>query len=425
MADMKTFSLRSLVITLVASLFIFFVYIQANLFNSVSSYLLKEFQITAGQLGQLSSYYFAINVILLFPAGMLLDRFSPYKIILLSMTIGILGTVIFSFSHTFSMLVVSRIFVGLSGVACFLASLKIASRWLPPQRMALAAGLIITMAMLGGIVAQTPFALLTDSIGWRYTSLIDAVFGAIIMIIIAIFVRDFPPGNEEIIKKQRKELSKIPFLKMFKHVVLNPQNIFGGLFIALLNLPAFLLGGMWGGLYLMQAHNLTHARASLVNSMLFLGLIIGSPLAGWISDHCGRRRMPMIFSALVVLLISIVIVYASNLSFAALLSLFFLLGMIMGSQVIGYPLITESNTVTLSGTATGLASMFIVSAGFTQLLFGWLLGLHWQHVMVNGEPIYSLSDYRLAMLILPVSFFIALISALCCKETYCIGKNEY
>jgi MFS family permease len=424
MLDRKMSALRPWVVTLTAFLFTFFVYIQANLFNSVSVYLLKEFNLTATQLGRLSSYYFVINVLFLFPAGILLDRFSPYKIILFSMLSGIIGTIIFSISHTFPILIVSRVFVGISGISCFVACLKIASRWFPPHRMALMAGLLVTMAMLGGMIAQTPFALLTDAIGWRNTSLIDAGIGVLIMLVIAILVRDFPPGNEEIIARQKQELSKTSFFTMLKKVALNPQNIFGGLFIALLNLPAFLLGAMWGGLYLIQARGLTYAQSSLVNSMLFLGLIIGSPLSGWLSDNCGRRKMPMIFGALAALLISIIIIFAPSLSFVTLLLLFFSLGMFMGIQIIGYPLISESNATTLTGTATGLASVFIVSAGFTQLLFGWLLGLHWQHTMVNGAPIYAVSDYRLAMLILPAGFLIALVSALLCKETYCSRKNE-
>lgn len=424
MADKTASFVRAWIVVLVASLFFFFVYVQATLFNSISSYLLKEFHLTAGQLGQLSSCYFIMNVILLFPAGILLDRFSPYKIILFSMSIGILGTLLFSFATSFAMLVFSRILIGVFGASCFLSCIKIASRWFPPQRMALVSGVIVTMAMLGGIAAQTPFVLLTQHIGWRDALRVSAVLGVIITIFIAIFVRDYPSESKETIEKQHNELSNMGFLKTLKKVILNPQNVLSGLFIALTNVPVFLLGAMWGNLYLVQAHKLTSAQASIVSSVLFFGLIIGSPLAGFISDRCCRRRMPMIFGAILSFIVALAIVYIPTLSFAGLFLLFFLLGIVISSQIIGYPLIAESNTSSLTGTAIGLASIFILSMGFTQILFGWLLGFHWQHVLQNGEPIYAASDYSLAMLILPIGFFIALLAALLCKETYCVGKKE-
>lgn len=422
MANIKIPSLRAWVVTLTAALFFFFVYIQVNLFNAVNPYLLKEFHLTASQLGQFSSYYFIINVALLFPVGILLDRFSPYKVTLLSMIIGVIGTFIFSFANSYSMLVTSRVMMGLCGTPCFLACIKIASRWFPTQRMALVTGSIVTMAMLGGIVAQVPFTLLTDHIGWRHALLVDAGIGILITALIAILVRDYPPESKEAIKKQQNQLSGMGFFHSLGKVVLNPQNILGGLFISFTNLPVFILGAMWGSMYFVQAHNLTRAQASFITSMLFLGLIIGSPFAGWISDRLKRRRMPMIVGAAASLIIMLVIMYVPNLSFIMFLALFLLLGIVISSQIIGYPLITESNPMSLTGTAIGLASIFILALGMTQSLFGWLLGLHWNHVMVNGNPIYAASDYKLAMLILPIGFAIGLLSAILCKETHGVGK---
>jgi len=418
-------SSRAWLVTLTAALFFFFVYIQINLFNAINPYLLKEFNLTAAQLGQFSSYYFIINVALLFPAGMLLDRVSPYKIILISMITGILGTLVFSFANSFSMLIVSRIMIGLCGTCCFLGCIKIASRWFPPQRMALVTGLVVTMAMLGGIMAQVPFTLLTDHMGWRNALLVDAGIGVLITLLIVVFVRDYPPGSKAMIEKQASQLSNMSFFKLLGKVVANPQNIFSGLFISLVNLPVFIIGAMWGSMYFVQAHNLTRAQATFITSMLFFGLIIGSPLFGWISDYLKKRRLPMIVGAAASLAVMLVIMYIPHLSFTMFLILFFVLGVLIGSQIIGYPLIAESNSMFLTGAATGLASIFILGMGMTQSLFGWLLGLNWDHTVINGgEPIYAVSDYNLAMLILPVGFAIGLIAALLCKETNCISKKE-
>jgi hypothetical protein len=45
--------------------------------------------------------------------------------------------------------------------------------------MALVVGVVVTMAMVGGILAQTPLALLTQNIGWRMAMQLVVAFGAV------------------------------------------------------------------------------------------------------------------------------------------------------------------------------------------------------------------------------------------------------
>ena len=108
-----------------------------------------------------------------------------------------------------------------------------------------------------------------------------------------------------------------------------------------------------------------------------------------------------------------------HLSLPGFIIFFFLLGFIISMQVIGYPLVVESNPPSLTGTGTGLASTLIMAGGFTQALFGWLMDLHWKHLIVKGQPVYASTDYHLAMLIMPIAFVLALIVALLAKETHC------
>ena len=68
------------VVTLTASLFFFYEFIQMNLFNAINEQLREAFHLDAVQLGQLFSMYFYANFLCLFPAGNLLDRYSTTKI---------------------------------------------------------------------------------------------------------------------------------------------------------------------------------------------------------------------------------------------------------------------------------------------------------------------------------------------------------
>lgn len=193
---------RAWFVVLTAGLFFFYEFIQMNLFDAISGSLIHEFGITASSLGQLSSYYFIANVLFLFPAGILLDRYSTRIVILVSMGVCVMGTTLLSFAPNFHWAIISRFFTGIGSAFCFLSAIRLASRWFEPKHMALVTGLLVTMAMLGGMLAQTPMSILVSMFSWRETLLIDALMGIILMLFIASVVRDYPQGSAELVKVQ-------------------------------------------------------------------------------------------------------------------------------------------------------------------------------------------------------------------------------
>ncbi|MDA8561779.1 MFS transporter [Gammaproteobacteria bacterium] len=285
-------------------------------------------------------------------------------------------------------------------------------------------GLVVTMAMLGGLVAQTPLALLSNWIGWKYAVLMDAGLGIIIFIAIALVVQDYPPEHHEKHAADKAHLQSLGFFKSIGLVILNPQNWYGGIYTALMNLPVFLLGALWGIHYLMQAHNLTLMQGSYATTLFFVGIILGSPFFGWMSDHIGRRVLPMMLGAVLSLSVMLILLFLPNLSFVSILFLFFLVGFITSSQVLSYPTVAELNPTSLTSTAVSIVSTVIMLSGVIfQPLFGLAMQWHWDHKVIDGAPIYSSSDMLNAMLIMPIAFVVALIVTCLIKETFCKLKE--
>src|SRR5687768_17541969 len=109
----KSATLQSWVVVLSASLFFFYEFIQMNLFNSIAPTLLTSFNIDAAKLGDLSSFYFIANVVFLFVAGTLLDRSATKNIILTALGICIIGTALFSYTHSFAWACFFRFLTGI------------------------------------------------------------------------------------------------------------------------------------------------------------------------------------------------------------------------------------------------------------------------------------------------------------------------
>lgn len=399
-----------------AGLFFLYEFFQLNLFDVINQPLRDEFNIDAGQLSWMSSAYVWANVLFLLPAGMILDRFSTRKVILIAMAVCVLGTLGFALTHVFVLAAFFHSLTGIGNAFCFLSCVVLVSRWFPPRRQALVIGCVVTMAFIGGMMAHTPLAYLSHHYGWRIALLIDAAVGALIFVWIFIVVKDRPPTDvlTDAVVKQAKPSG-------FLNVLANRQTWLAGLYTSCLNLPIMVLCALWGASYLQEVHQLGAIAASNVVSLIFMGSILGCPLVGWLSDSMGRRKPLMIAGGVATLLTVIPLFIGVALSEHVLSLLFFALGLFTSTQVIAYPLVAESNRPENTGVATGMASVIIMGGGGVgQVLFGLLMREHAGRLTQH----YSVADFQSAMWIFPIATIIALIAILLTRETYCERLNR-
>lgn len=404
-------------VCLTASLFFFYEFIQMHMFNAISNGLMQAFSLNATGLGKLSASYFCSNIVFLIPAAMILDRFSTRRIVLIALTICILGTYAFAWANSLWLAVICRALTGVGSAFCFLSCIRLASRWFAEKRMALISSLIVTMAMLGGVVAQAPLTLLTQFFGWRIALTIDALVGLIILILIALIVQDYPAQLREQYLVNRQQLHLLGYWHSLRLSYLRWQNWLCGIYTSLMNLPIFLLGGIWGGLYLTHVHKFSTQDASYITSMLFIGTIIGSPTMGWLSDRMASRKLPMRVGAIMAFMLIIMLIYMGTIKFFPMLFLFFALGFITSAQIISYPLVAESNTKLLTATAVSVVSISAISGGaIFEPFFGWLVDMHHHLVTGNNLTGYSSGDFQFALWLFPITFAIAIAVSLLIKE---------
>ncbi|MCD6045217.1 MAG: Transporter, superfamily [Gammaproteobacteria bacterium] len=416
--------LRSWLVCLSAASFFLYEFIQMLCLNSMNSDVRADFHISATELGWLSSVYFISNVLFLFPAGQLIDRYSVKRLILIFMALCITGTVLFSQTTDFGLALFFRFITGIGSAFCFLCSMRLASRWFLPHRMALISGSIVTMAMLGGWIAQAPFAALVSLVGWRHALLFDAAFGVLLWLSILLIVREYPPEELRTYESDHNQLHRLGWLNSMKKAYGRKQNWLCGIYTDFMNLPIFLLGGLWGGLYLMQIQHLPKTMATHVAGMLFFGTIIGAPLVGYISDKLSSRKLPMWIGAIVSLMLILMLIYL-QLDATTLSVIFFLLGLSTSTQVLSYPTVTESNPHALTAMSVSVVSFCVISGGaMFEPLFGWLMDLKWSHTITNGLSVYSNTDLYRGLLIMPVAFILAGLMLFGIRETFCKMFNE-
>lgn len=409
---------KSWLVVFSGALLFFYSFLQLNILNPITDLLMKDFKLDPSGIGWLSSMYFFANFVFLFPAGLILDRLSCKKWIMIAMAFAVISMFGFAFSYNVPSAGIFRFFSGVGGAFSFIGAVRLASRWFSPKKMALGIGCLVTLGMLGGAAAQTPAVFLTESLGWRNMMVIFGVLGIFLYIWMLIFVKDFPEHLEE--KDAARKIKRAGFWKSVSLALKNRYNWFGGLYTAFLNLPIFILGALWGNIYLTQGHGIDKEKASYVISFLFIGSIAGAPIIGWFSDYIKKRKFPMVLGAGLSLIIILAIIYIPFHSVFSLSALFFMLGFFTSSQALSYPAISELNSPLVTAAASSIISSVLIGSGFIfQPLFGWLM-----QMASKRKTVYSLQDFYVAMIILPAVFLLGLIFALLIKETNCKRQKK-
>jgi len=399
-------------ICFVASLFFFYEFIQGNMFASIADDIMRDFNIKADKMTYMSSIYYCSNVIFLFCAGIILDRFSAKKTIVIAMLLCVISTFVLANSNSFGVALICRFVTGIGSAFCFLGPIRITSRWFPPKKMALVTGIIVTIAMSGGMLAQYPLTKLVIYIGWRNSLLAIGWLGIAFLVVMYKILQEAPDS-----KKINR--NKYGVFETLKTVYTNPQTIRAALYASLMNMGIAVFGAVMGCLYLTQRLGVDKEQGSIINSMLFLGTILGGPFMGWLSDRIGLRLAPMKFGVITTFITMVLILYV-NVPVSVMIVLFFCLGFFSSSQVISYALVAEISPAVITASAVSIVSI-LTQSGYIifQNLFSTLLISHGEMQVINNIPTYSSAAFQFAASILPTGLIIAGLALFGIKETYC------
>lgn len=392
-----------------AGLFSFYNLFQLSAFNSISINLITEFQLTSFQLGLFSAIYLAANTFWLLPGGIMLDKYSLRKVVLLTMTLDIAASLIIASSYWLTLSLCMRFIQGLASAMSLLTSMRLATHWYPTSP-ATAVGIVVAFALTGGIAANSFFPIMINAVGWRNALTISSAIGVIFILVMWLFLDERQFKNN--FSGKDCELS----IKSLKKIA-NKQNTIYGLYVGLMNLPVFIFATLWGALYLTSVRRFSSTTASITCSLVFLGVIIGGPILGYISDKLQNRKTPMLFGAMLALLCSISILTIHHLAAWMLALLFLALGIFSSTQVIAYAAIKEVNVSYMTSTATSYISFLANTIGaFSQPLFGYLLQVNLTISAKQDWGSVKIIHSTQALLIMPAAFLLCCLLSLFIKS---------
>lgn len=392
------------IVCLSASLYLFFVFMQMLLPNTIGEELLQRFHFTAHELTLFSISYFLANTIALIPAAILIDRGSTRFYIIFGMTFMTLSAISLAFPNSVAIIFFGRACAGVGSAFAFTSCIKLVSRWFPEERIATVMGIMNSMALFGGLMAQTPTAYFITHYGFVPVMQAYAIVTFLSLLLMVFIVRNHPAHHVE----PALNPNAMSPLRQLAATYGNPQNWLAAFYAGLILQPMVLLGGLWGIMYLEQAHHLSKLAAANLTLLIFLGCMIGNPIIGWCSDAIKSRRLLMFLCGMLALTCLFLITFLPNEQLVVLSILFFLMGFAISGQLLSYPLITANNPLELTATANSTISLTIVGLGvITQPTFTWLMEYNWLPAWENNVPLFNKTDYHLAFSLLVASVVIA------------------
>jgi len=267
----------------------------------ISPDLLGELAVDSRQLSLISAAFFYAFAAMQIPISMYLDGIGPRISMAALSLVAVSGAVVFAAGHSVSVLVTGRVLMGI-GMACnLMGTLKIISLWFTPRYFATLSALVVSMGTVGNLIAATPLVLMARAVGWRHSFLVIGAVNLLLVVLFYLIARDRPlasPGHD-VPPPASTQLGEIArtlgrlFKKKDYWIISLGTFCRYGIFAA--------VQALWAGPFLIHALGVPAVAAGNLLLLTSIGIVIGSPVSGWLSDTVFRNRKWVIVSGLIMM----------------------------------------------------------------------------------------------------------------------------
>lgn len=408
------------IVTLAALFYVYDYFIQVSP-AVITDQLMQDFSIGAAGLSFLGACFFYAYAVMQIPAGLLLDRFGPRRLLSVAILTSGLGVLLFGSTSNFALAGFGRFMVGFGSAFSFISTLFLASRWFPHRYFTLIAGLVQFAGCIGSIAGEAPLATFINQYGWRESMLLAGLTTTVLAVLYWFVIRDQPHAAK--VQTQSTSLNE---WQRLRSVLKMPQVWWIGWCGFFCWVPVATIGALWGVPYLMKVYGWTNTQAAGFCSLFWIALGVSSPLMGWYSEQIGSRKIPFYICFTAGLIGAALIFFAAELPAWLIGFALVLLGTCAAVQSLTFGVAKDILPTNIFGTAAGFLNMMaIIAGGISQQIVGLLLHFTWNQQMQNGVPLYTINNYRIGIVVLPITALIGLwITVRKLGETNCVAQFE-
>ena len=364
----------------------------------LSPNLMHDFNINPNNMGLLGGVFFLSFAIFQIPAGILIDKYGPRKVMSSVIIFAVLGSIIFALSNSFYILLIGRVLMGLGCSICLMGSLVLITRWTDSDQFSKLAGIILAVGGIGGLLATTPLSYFSELFGWRLSFWLAAAVTFCVMVLYYFILED--RKNDLILNRSNETVSLKNLLfilkeRNFKFMIPMSLMSYSSLVVIL---------GLWGAPYLKDIHGLDTVERGKILMLMAISWNIGSFVFGRLRSIFGNYKNVVIFGATGVIILLLILSIITEINSIYLYILFCILGFFGAFSVAlisHYQVLFDKEYM---GRALSTANFFNFGGVF---FVQWLTGkiIYLMGGDSTGAPIEA---YRLAFLFVAILLLISL-----------------
>ena len=364
----------------------FFVYFDRVAPAVVAPEIMKTWEISATALGVLSAAYFYPYAAMQIPSGVLADFLGPRMAVTIFFIIAGIGTALFGMAPSFEWAIAGRVMMGVGVAVVYIPIMKIQAQWFRPYEFATLTGILLTVGNVGALGAAAPLAAFVGATGWRAAFYYLGAISVALAILVWIFVRNKPqdmgyPSIEEIdgIKVDAVQAAKEDSITLKQAVSMSAKawNFrWLAVFAFVVYGPMMGFQGLWAIPYMVDVLGFSKQVAGNTLSWWAIGMIVGCPLAGIISDRILQSRKKVVIPGSIVFTLGwlYLAMNPSGWSSTTMSAFCFIMGAFGGTYITNYAHISERLPRKVVGTSIGLFNLFyFVGGAFYQQYMGVIL----------------------------------------------------
>jgi sugar phosphate permease len=394
----------------------FLVYFHRVSTSVIVSDLLEAFHTNARALGFMSSTYFYLYAFEQPLVGYLSDRLGPRRVMGYWSMAAAAGCFLFGIAPNIGWASVGRAVIGLGVGGVYVPAVKAFSLWFRKKEFATMIGLLMSMGNLGAVIATTPLAWAAASWGWRPTFFVIGGITLGLACVTLLLTRDHtrisgrvqvnPVAISESNPGSRAKAIQVLAAGQFWIVAM----IFFGIYGTLVTLQ-----GLWATPFLMTVLGIERIFASKLNMLIPVGVIIGAPFFGWLTDRFSLIKGTVLIAILTVYTMTWVgiIFFCTQLGTTGLSLVLLVMGIATGGFIsLLWGIVQETTPSEILGLTSGMLNPapFLGVAAF-QVLTGAIL----DRAGRVGD-LYPLSGFRNAFLVCLFGILICLALSFCLRR---------
>jgi len=381
--------------------------------SSLSPNLVANFHIDALTIASVAAMFYYAFMVMQIISGVLIDRYGVHIMLTIAALCCALGGFLFAFADNVYVLEASRLLAGAGASFSFIGVITLARAWFSRRSFALVNGLTLTVGTLGAFLGEGPLARLLAIENWRDIIAYVGVFSLLLAVLIWFAVRNRPPYTP---RPAESRQTLWTFILQLPAVLTNRHVWTAGIYASFIFVPVAAFLAMWCAPFLRADYHIGLSLAETAASVGFIGLSIGAPLLAWISNTLKKRVPMMTLAALGGFIVMVIILY-TRLPLSAVFVLIFLLGIFSSGFTLSFVIVKEFTRAEIAATVFSVTNLLKLLSGAVVLqLIGWSLVKHWSGQHVGHAAIYSLHDFRLSLVLIPVCLAMAFLIGCFIKE---------